>query len=165
MSVVAVKKYKDKIVIGADSIIVTGDTQEKKKLAKLWRISDDLILGTAGYCSIGGLFKNYLVNHLPKTNDEDGYISLLGEFTEYLGKLKGEQKLEDNNFIIVYKKKAFLICGYYVREIKDYYAIGAGMDYALSALYLKLDVKKAIEVACELSIYCEKPINIITIKK
>ena len=35
MSVVAVKVKKDKIIIGADSILVSGWTQEKDKLAKL----------------------------------------------------------------------------------------------------------------------------------
>ena len=35
MSVVAVKVTKDKIIIGADSILVSGWTQEKDKLAKL----------------------------------------------------------------------------------------------------------------------------------
>ena len=41
MSVVAVKVEKDKITIGADSILVSGWTQEKDKLAKLNKVKYD----------------------------------------------------------------------------------------------------------------------------
>lgn len=46
-----------------------------------------------------------------------------------------------------------------VDEILKYHAIGAGMDYALAALYLGATAVQSIETACELSIYCEYPIK------
>ena len=54
--------------------------------------------------------------------------------------------------------------GFYVKEITDYMAIGAGMDFALAALYLGSSVKDAIKTACHLSILCEEPINLIEIE-
>ena len=43
MSIVAVRKEKNKITIGADSIRISGwGTQEKDKLAKLFRISKEM---------------------------------------------------------------------------------------------------------------------------
>lgn len=166
MSVVAVRKEGSKITIGADSIRITGwGTQEKDKLAKLFRVSKDLIVGTVGDAAIHSLFREYLKNHLPKSNTEYGWTSLISEFSTYLNDLKNAPKLEHAAFIIANKGKVFFVDGYFVREINDYYAIGAGMDYALSALYLGASVKEAIETACHLSIFCEKPANVMEMKK
>jgi ATP-dependent protease HslVU (ClpYQ) peptidase subunit len=166
MSVVAVRKESSKITIGADSIRISGwGTQEKDKLAKLFRVSKDLVVGTVGDAAIHSLFREYLKNHLPKSNTEYGWTNLIGEFSNYLNDLKNAPKLENSAFIVVDKQKVFYIASYFVREINDYYAIGAGMDYALSALYLGSTVKKAIEAACHLSIFCEKPAYVIEIKK
>lgn len=166
MSVVAVRKEGSKITIGADSIRISGwGTQEKDKLAKLFRVNKDLVLGTVGDVAIHSLFREYLTNHLPKFNTEYGWTALIGEFSAYLNELKNPPKLESSSFIVVSKGKVFFVDGYFVREINDYYAIGAGMDYALSALYLGASVQKAIETACHLSIFCEKPINVMEVKK
>jgi len=166
MSVVAVRKEGSKITIGADSIRISGwGTQEKDKLAKLFRVSKDLIVGTVGDCAIHSLFREFLNNHLPKANTEYGWTTLISEFSTYLNDLKNAPKLENSMFIVVNKHKVFLISGYFIREINDYYAIGAGMDYALSALYMGASVKEAIETACHLSIFCEKPANVIEVKK
>lgn len=166
MSVVAVRKEGSKITIGADSIRISGwGTQEKDKLAKLFRVNEELIVGTVGDVAVHSLFREYLKNHLPKSNTEYGWTTLVGEFSNYLNDLKNAPKLEHSAFIVVNKGKIFFIDGYFVREINDYYAIGAGMDYALSALYLGASVPKAIETACHLSIFCEKPINVMEMKK
>jgi hypothetical protein len=58
MSVVAVKVKKDKIVIGADSILVSGWTQEKDKLAKLNKVNG-MVIGDVGDAQEGGLFLVY----------------------------------------------------------------------------------------------------------
>jgi ATP-dependent protease HslVU (ClpYQ) peptidase subunit len=162
MSIVAVRKEKNKITIGADSIRISGwGTQEKDKLAKLFRISKEMVLGAAGSCATSSLFREFIENHLPKTNDEYGWTLLMREFASYLSEVKSAPKFEDAIFIVVHKGKAFFLGGYFVREINDYYAIGAGMDYALAALYLGASVEKAIKTACELSIFCEGPVNVI----
>ncbi len=166
MSVVAVKKNGGRITIGADSIRITGwGTQQKDKLAKLFRVSKDMIVEPVGDAAIHSLFREFLKNHLPKSNTEYGWTCLMSEFTSYLNDLKNAPKLENSAFLVVYKQKVFFIDSYFVHEINDYYAIGAGMDYALAALYLGASVKEAIEAACHLSIFCEKPINVIEMKK
>ena len=55
--------------------------------------------------------------------------------------------------------------GFFIKEVTDYTSIGAGMDFALSALYLGNSVKDSIKAACHLSVYCEEPINIIEVEK
>ena len=167
MSVVAVRKNGGKVTIGADSIRITswGGTQEKDKLVKLFRVNVDTIVGTVGDCAIHSLFREFLKNHLPKSNTEYGWTNLVSEFANHLNDLKNPPKLETSAFLVVHKHKVFFIDGYFVREINDYYAIGAGMDYALAALYLGASVKEAIETACHLSIFCEKPANVIEVKE
>jgi ATP-dependent protease HslVU (ClpYQ) peptidase subunit len=71
----------------------------------------------------------------------------------------------ENQYVIVLDKKAFMMEGFFIKEVTDYTAIGAGMDYALSALYLGNSVKESIKAACHLSIYCEEPINLMEIEK
>ena len=75
-----------------------------------------------------------------------------------------ESKLS-NEYILVIEKKAFLVEGFFVKEITDYTAIGAGMDFSLSALYLGNSVKESIKAACHLSVYCEEPINIMEVSR
>jgi len=163
MSVVAVKVEKTKITIGADSIRLFGLTQEKDKLAKLSVINKEMVLGAVGDSATNSLFKDFLENHLPKTNNEAGWTMLIRDFANFLCELKNAPKFESSNFLIVYRHKVFLVSGYFIREVNDYYAIGAGMDYALAALYLGASVEKAIKAACHLSILCEEPINIVQV--
>lgn len=196
MSVIAVKKNKNEIIIGADSIRMNGYMKTNDESAKLSKIDKDMIVGSSGYCDISMLFKNFLLDHKPKSATENGYIRLIDEFIDKykytpitsskfiykytsiiskwlyvygwrLNSLANRIRdfgFSDSEFIIIYNKKVFFISGYFVKEIKDYYAIGVGKNYAMSCLYAGCSVQKAIETACHFSIYCEKPINIITIK-
>ncbi len=160
MSVVAIKSIgKGKFEIASDSIRVAGwFSQEKDKNGKLWKIGH-MIMGTAGSCSIGSLLREYLENHQPKTNTEHGWVALMADFTKHTSSLDSSLKPLENEFLVIWKNKAFFIHNFYVLEIKDYYAIGAGRDFAFASLYLNNDVKKAVEVACELSTFCEKPVK------
>ena len=164
MSVVAIRKIgKGKFEIASDSIRIAGwFSQEKDKNGKLWKIGH-MIMGTAGSCSIGSLLREYLENHQPKTNTEHGWVALMADFTKHVSGLDSGLdsglKASENEFLVIWRGRAFFIHNFYVLEIKDFYAIGAGRDFAFATLYLNNDVKKAVEVACELSTFCEKPIK------
>lgn len=43
-----------------------------------------------------------------------------------------------------------------------FYAIGSGRDYALAAMYLGHDARRAVEVACALDIHCGNGIDTLT---
>lgn len=165
MSIVACRIYDDKIRIGSDSITVRGDTQDKAKdkFLKLAEVNG-MVIGSVGFCEENGLFFTFCMNRNPKSAAEDDVLEFICEFAEWKKKRTEKHEIE-NDYLIVFDSKVFYIQRFFVKEIISYEAIGAGMDYALSALYLGHDVEKAIEVACELSIYCEKPIKIIEIKK
>lgn len=163
MSVVAVKITKNKIIVGADSILVSGWTQEKDKLAKLNKVND-MIIGDVGDAQEGGLFLLYCKTRKPKDASVDSLMEFISEFQTWMTSKTTETKLH-NQYIIVLGGKAFIMEGFFIKEITEYTAIGAGMDFALSALYLGNSVKESIKAACHLSVFCEEPINIIEAKK
>jgi len=159
MSVVCCKVTDEKIEIASDSITVRGWTQSKGKNSKFSKLTkvNGIILGGVGYAEETALFQLFCQTHKPKDATEDDILTFLSEFSDWKKKRADSHKIE-NPYIIVYKGKAFAIQGFLVEEIVSYEAIGAGSDFALSALYLGFDVEKAVETACELSIYCEKPV-------
>tara|TARA_R110000803_G_scaffold191628_1_gene254325 strand:+ start:127 stop:618 length:492 start_codon:yes stop_codon:yes gene_type:complete len=163
MSVVAVKVTKEKIVIGADSILVSGWTQEKDKLAKLNKVND-MIIGDVGDAQEGALFLMYCKTRKPREASVEALVEFMSEFQDWMAKKVDITKL-GNQYVIILDEKAFMMEGFFIKEVTDYTAIGAGMDYSLAALYLGNSVKDSIKAACHLSIYCEEPINIIEVKK
>ena len=163
MSVVAVKVTDDKIVIGADSIIAYGWTQEKDKLAKLEEVNG-MVIGSVGMAQEGALFRVFCRTRKPREATDEAIVDFMSDFQDWLNDKTGEPSIE-NGYIFVYDKKVFNIEGFYVKEVTDYAAIGAGMDFALTCLALGHNVEKAIEISCHFSIYCELPANIIEIDK
>jgi ATP-dependent protease HslVU (ClpYQ) peptidase subunit len=163
MSVVAVKVKKNKIIIGADSILVSGWTQEKDKLAKLNQVNG-MVIGDVGDAQEGALFLIFCKTRKPREASVDALVEFMSEFQDWLNNKIGESKLE-NQYVIVLEGKAFVMEGFFIKEVTDYTAIGAGMDFALSALYLGNSVEESIKAACHLSVYCEEPVNIIEIEK
>lgn len=164
MSVVALKVEKDKIRIASDSIRVYGATQEKDKAAKLIKVND-IIIGQSGQSRDVQYMSIFAQSHQPKEATEDYVLQFVVEFVEWCKKKDPGYNM-NSDFFIIYRGKAFFISSdFFQREITTYYAIGAGADYALAALYLGQEVEKAVETACELSIYCEPPINLMEVKK
>jgi ATP-dependent protease HslVU (ClpYQ) peptidase subunit len=164
MSVVAIRVTDKKITIGADSILVShGTTQEKDKFAKLNKVND-IIIGDVGDAQEGGLFLMFCRTRKPREASVEAIIEFMSEFQDWMKNKTDESKLS-NEYILVLEKKAFLVEGFFVKEIIDYTAIGAGMDFSLSALYLGNSVKESIKAACHLSVFCEEPINIMEVKK
>jgi ATP-dependent protease HslVU (ClpYQ) peptidase subunit len=164
MSVVAIRVTDKEIVVGADSILVShGTTQEKDKFAKLNRVND-IIIGDVGSAQEGGLFLMFCRTRKPREASIEAIIEFMSEFQDWMRNKTDESKLT-NEYILVIDKKAFLVEGFFVKEIVDYTAIGAGMDFALSALYLGNSVEESIKAACHLSVYCEEPINLMEVNK
>ena len=125
---------------------MSGWTQEKDKLAKLNKVND-MVIGDCGDAQEGGLFLVYCKTRKPREASVEALIEFMSEFQDWMNDKIGETKL-NNQYIIVLEGKAFMMEGFFVKEVTDYTAIGAGMDFALSALYLGNSVKEAIKEAC-----------------
>ena len=167
MSIVAVKKYKDKIVIGADSQTTSGNLADRKDISKLDRIDKDLVIGHTGLAADFTLLKMFLRGRKIKGNTEDSILEVLLEFHKFaVGYFKaGEYAPDTSAYIFVYRGKIFFTQGYYIKQIKGFYAAGCGRDFALTALELGADVKKAIQVACKYDTSCGLPTKIMIINK
>lgn len=157
MSVIAVKIYDDKIKIAADSIIVCGDSKRTdRNFSKLVKVNG-MIIGGSGYCEELSLMYHYSETHKPASASEKDVLTFIVEFSKYKSDIAGSSSIQ-NDYIVVYDGKAFSINGLFVSEVKNYDAIGAGMDFANAALYLGHNPKEAVKVACELSCFVADPI-------
>ena len=157
MSVVVCKVSKDKIEMVSDSIIVQGWTKlnnAQNKVVKMMKYND-MIIGGCGYADEISLFFHYMKTHTIEDMDEKSVLDLAIEFRRWKNDLTGNNSFV-NLYIIAYKGKAFAIEGMLVFPIDDYYAIGAGQDYASGALYMGATPKEAVKAACELcAMVCE----------
>ena len=166
MSVVVAKIYKDKIEMSSDSIAVKGWTKinnAQNKVVKLMKYND-MIIGGCGLSEEISLFFHYMKTHTIENVDEKGVLDFILEFRRWKNDLTGCNDLK-NEYIIAFKGKCFAIDNMLVLPIEDYYAIGAGMDYALGALYMGSNSKEAVKAACELCAFVSEPIISETIYK
>lgn len=157
MSVVAVKVYNDKIKVAADSIVCCGSSKKTDgNFVKLCKVND-MIIGTVGNADEGSLMWLYAENHKPLSATEKDVLNFIAEFSKWKQTFGADSDIK-NAYIIVFDEKAFYVSGLLVYHIKNYEAIGAGMDFANAALYLDHSPKKAVEVSCALSCYVAEPI-------
>lgn len=157
MSVIAVKVYDDKIKIAADSIVVRGDYKRTdQNFSKLVKVNG-MIIGGCGYAEELSLMYHYSETHKPASASEKDMLAFIVEFSKYKSDIAGSSNIQ-NDYIIIYDNRAFSVDSLFVSEIKNYDAIGAGMDFANAALYLRHNPKEAVEVACELSCFVADPI-------
>lgn len=166
MSVVACRVYDNRIEIASDSITVRGWSQTKgeNKHGKLFQ-SNGMTIGGVGLAKDTSLLRLFCSTRKPESNKESDIITFFNEFATWKKKQTDSFDISNNVYIFIYQGKAYQFQDFFVNEIYKYMAIGAGFDFANAAMYLGHGVEKAVEVACELSIYCEKPINKFVINK
>ncbi len=161
MSVVAVKVYDKEIIMSADSIIVCG-WQDKTPVGndKLFEVNG-MIIGSSGDAQELTHMFLFAENHTPLDMTERGLIKFMNEFRAWRIAEFGvpAEKCVSNDYLIARQGKVFCCNGtVYVGEVKNFYAIGAGEDYAKAALYLGHSPAEAVKVACALSCYVDEPI-------
>lgn len=157
MSVVAVRKYPDKIIIAADSIIVQG--WSKKTNNDFSKINKDngMIIGSCGYAMESGFMWNYMATHKPSSPSVKDVLNFIIEFSKWKNDLSGNSTIQ-NSYLMVFEGHVFNIQDMFVEEINNYTAIGAGEDFANAALYLGHSPKEAVKVACDLCCFVAEPI-------
>lgn len=154
MSVIAAKVYNDKVVMAADSIIVTGWSKRNNNFSKIVEINN-MIVGSTGYCTECSIMWHYMQTHKPASNLESDILTFMVEFAKWKRDITGDNNVE-NSYLMIYQGHLFEINGLFVHEISDYVAIGAGDDFATAALHLGHTPYEAVKVACDLScVVCE----------
>lgn len=166
MSVIAVKKYKNKIVISADQQTTIGYRKEVDSKEDMYVESNKIfktngmIIGVAGSVQEYSFLKIFANNHKPSKPTTEGILEFLIEFQEWSKKKDKDFKLYNYNIFII-EDKIFLSRLFLVDEIKTYSAIGSGSKYALAAFYLKKEPEDAIRVAMEFDLFCSGKIQTI----
>lgn len=164
MSVVAVKIYDKEIIMSADSIITKNGDKTPVGRGKIFEVNG-MLIGSSGYASEGIHMSLFAENHTPLSMDDRELTKYMYEFSEWKAKEFGVEKKLNNSYLIAYKGKVFCCENEYVGEIKDYFAIGLGENYANAALYLGHSPAEAVKVACALSCFVDEPIITKSIPK
>ncbi|MBW4611696.1 MAG: hypothetical protein KME21_00125 [Desmonostoc vinosum HA7617-LM4] len=166
MSVVAAKKYSDKLEFAADSIRVSGYLTENSRVTgdeqgKLFEVND-MIIGSVGYVMELSFMQIFARNHKPSAPTVEAVLDFVVEFYGW-AKKKDDNFGRKNSYLIGLEGEIFRISNsYLVEKINEFSAIGAGQHFALTAMYLDKNPKEAVEIANELCVYCSGPVNLIT---
>lgn len=170
MSVVAVKKFPGGFDISCDSIIVRNwasqSTGSNTKFSKLASINGMAIGGVGSAEELASMFI-FAQNHSPISAEERHILEFLSEFSKWRQD-RGLPANIENSYILGFHNKfdnrVFSIAQWFIDEILEYDAIGAGADFAMAALYLGNNTDSAVKTACKLSVYCELPVKTISVR-
>lgn len=163
MSVVACRVLDGGYEIAADSISVRGYVQTKGQnsaFSKLFEVNG-MDVGTSGTAEEAALFRLFAGTRRPARADEAALLEFLWEFSQWKDQRTDNREI-GNHYLIGFSGVVFHVEGWLIDRVVTYEAIGWGLDYALTALYLGHPAAKAVEAAIELSVFCEGPVQVVT---
>jgi len=167
MSIIVVKKYEDKIVLGCDSQTTqwwnknTNTREEPIKLVDL----GDVVVGSAGMMKVTKLLHTYINQRkVTKLHDEVDILNFIRDFEKWIKENTSgtETSVSENSFIFVKEDRVWTVRdGFLIEEVQRFAAIGSGYDKALIALELGHDVLETVKAVCKFDLYCSEPVKII----
>lgn len=165
MTVVAARKYADRIEFAADSIITRGSTQISDRTIdapKLFQ-QNGLTIGLTGALAEGSLMQIFTRNHKPASATLEGVIDFLFEFEGWVRNRDSGFTI-GNAYLIGFEGKLFRTYARFdVFEISEFEAIGAGQDFAITAMHLEKTPTEAVTIACTLSVWCSLPVSTMVV--
>lgn len=185
MTIVVALKKDNEVILGSDSIKTLDDRRLKGYEDKIITFAN-FSVGLAG---TGPISECLELIKIPSKKEEDeeepvdwnqatlnttiDVLNFLTAVTDLLEERGGEETINDLFLLIATNDgKIYLtINSSEVSEIKDYWAIGSGQDYALGAMFalwdnypLRVIAERALNIACEFSISCGGDLDIRVIK-
>lgn len=165
MTVIAVKKFDDRIEMAADNQISMGyriAPSQSIDTGKIFQQNGMLIAGT-GTSSEAQMMYLFTRNHKPLSISVDDVIDFVVEFKSFCTGVDSNFTI-GNSYVICFEKSVFWVCGgtMQVFEVPEYIAIGAGGETAMAALYLGESPSRAVEVACDLNAFCCLPVDTVS---
>lgn len=160
MSVVAARKYPDHISFAADSISVAGSTRITQRIensAKLFQ-SNGLTIGGSGSAREISMLSLYVRNHSPSNNTLDALIDFVWRFEKWVQERDSDFKAH-NHYLIAFQDALYRTYGgLEIFQVNEFDAVGAGQDFAITALHLEKTPVQAVDIACQLSVWCHPPV-------
>ena len=158
MSVIAVKRFPNKIVMSADSQVTFGDhkTQtsgEGLSVSKIYE-SNNIIVGSSGTVVESNFFRLFTDSHLLSTDTELEILRYLVDFTKWMKDFDSSFTAPKNHYIIVIGETIAQILGLEIHLVESFSAVGSGMWVALGALTQGASCEDAIEAAKKYDLYC-----------
>ena len=181
MSLVIAIKDKDRIVLGADKQVSTGDSKDHTS-TKIWAVAElpGAIMGGVGSARASQIIQ---YSNIIDKNMFDGEISTDFIICSLAPTIAGGLKqnginldtkeesvceMMPNSFIFAYKNRAWLIWNdLSVTELDSYLAIGSGADVAKGALFATKDknpferIVTAIDAAAESTLFVDDGIDLL----
>ncbi|HSA49387.1 MAG TPA: hypothetical protein VLH10_04645 [Yinghuangia sp.] len=157
MSVIAGKIVEERIVIAADSQVTLGH-QARTEGTKLYKVGEALVFGGSGNLRDVNLMRLFLDTHTPASSDERDVLEFYAEYTDW-SKRKMSGFEADSSFLFGFDGKLFEVDSHFDVLYSDFTAIGSGWEYARAALHLGHSPTEAVQVACDLTIYCAPPVT------
>lgn len=160
MSIVAARKYENHISFAADSISVAGSTRITQRIetsAKLFQ-SNGLTIGGAGSARELSMISLYVRNHSPINDDLESMIDFIWRFEKWVQE-RDEDFGAENHYLIAFQRGLYRTYGgLEIFQVNEFDAVGAGQDYAVTALHLEKTPHEAVDIACQLSVWCHPPV-------
>lgn len=160
MTVIAARKYADRIDFAADSQTNCGDsrvTSKQHSTQKIWQYNG-LTVGGAGSAAESQLFRFFCRSHKPAGCGALEIMDLMWEFREWVSK-KSESVDFDNQYLIAFGDRLFEVgSDVEVFEVPEFAAVGSGGQIAVTAMHLGRDPIIACETAIEIDCFCGPPV-------
>lgn len=158
MTVLAVKNYKDRIELAADSGVFNGWWKEENFI-KIVEINN-MIFMSAGSVSEQNLLELFCVTRKPESNQKLDILRFFSEFRNWQIK-EFSIKFEDgdiikNEYFFYFDHKIFKIGHTFtISEILEgeFSSEGAGRQEAKTALYLGHSPKEAVDICVKLNVW------------
>ena len=182
MSLVIAIKDKDRVVLGADKQVSTGDSKEHT-YTKIWEVEElpGAIMGSVGAVRGSQIiqYSNIIDKNLINVENLSTDFIICSLVPTIIAGLKQNgvnlEAKEDltcemmpNQFIFAYKDKAWVIGNdFSVSELYEYFAIGSGSDVAKGALFATEDknpferIVTAIDAAAETTLFVDHGIDLL----
>ena len=167
MSVVVVKITDTEIQFAADSQATRGNIVVPCSFTKIKRIGNNVVCGVGdmGWVKQIQVYAEF-INNLPLNPRIDNMYEWV--FAFYKWQEQNKTPLPEDpyaTYLVSSGVEVFHIEYGTVTEVKDYFAIGAGCDIAMTALRLGVDVVTSVDLCCQLNPYCCSPVETITLRK
>jgi len=165
MSVVAARRYADRLTFASDSIRISGLLKTSNRVTgeergKLFEVNH-LVIGSVGYVMELSFMQIFARNHKPADATVEAVLDFMVEFYTW-AKSKDDSFGKHNDYLIGIDDQIFrVVDSYLVEKINEFSAIGAGEHFALTAMHLDKTPQEAVEIANELCVYCSGPVHVI----
>ena len=154
MSVIAVRKYKDRIEIASDSQMTSG-YEKDLNANKIVQVKDILIASAGSYPTFKLVCFFYEHVYTEKINAIKDVVSFFIAYTKYCNENKIDKRTHNENiFFLISNYKIFQFHSFDVCIVKNYAVFGTGGRNAIAGLDMGLSPKEAVKLAIKHDLYC-----------